>query len=83
MSNSVLLSVKAAGEFLGISPWTVRSLIWANQLDVVTLGRKYMVSRADLLAWIEANKSTLDSEATTETVKRVPVKPKRIKELGA
>ena len=52
-----LLSVKGASEYLGVSVWTVRELIWSGKIPCVRLGgRKVWIDRFDLEAFIERRK---------------------------
>ncbi len=55
-----LLSLKAAGDYLSISFWAVRTLIWNGQLASVRMGRRVLVDVRDLDAWIEKNKERLE-----------------------
>jgi excisionase family DNA binding protein len=55
-SEQILLDIKQAGQLLGTTHWVVRSLIWAGEIPFVRLGRKLMLDRRDLLAWVERTK---------------------------
>jgi excisionase family DNA binding protein len=52
----ILLDFRQAGELLGVTHWTVRNLVWSGELAFVRLGRKFMLDRRDLLAWVERTK---------------------------
>jgi excisionase family DNA binding protein len=51
-----LFALPEAAAYLGLSPWTVRSLQWKGKLPRVDLGRKLLFDRADLDALIERQK---------------------------
>ena len=56
-----LLSVKQAAEYLGISTWAVRELIWGGKVPYVKLGeRKMFLDRADLDSMITKHKQVFD-----------------------
>jgi excisionase family DNA binding protein len=52
-----LLDVRAAGEYLGVSAWTVRELVWKGDLVAVKLGRLVRLDIRDLDCFIEASKT--------------------------
>lgn len=47
-----LLDVRAAGEYLGLSPWTVRRLCWGGDLPEVRIGRRLLVDVRDLEVFV-------------------------------
>ncbi len=47
-----LFDVQQAGVFLGVSPWTVRNLIWAADLPHVKVGRLIRVDLRDLETYV-------------------------------
>ncbi len=51
-----LYDIKAAAGYLGISPWTVREMIWRGDLPCVRLGRRQYLDIKDVDALIEGNK---------------------------
>lgn len=51
-----LLDVTQAGVFLGVSPWTVRNLIWAADLPHVKVGRLLRVDLRDLETYVARNR---------------------------
>lgn len=55
-----LLKLKAAGEYLSMSPWKVRQLIWAGKLPVVQDGEgsPFLLDVADLDRYVEKTKHT-------------------------
>jgi excisionase family DNA binding protein len=54
-----LFTLKEAGEYLGRSEYSVRTLIWSGHLPVVRNGKKQWVDICDLDAFIERNKETI------------------------
>ncbi|MBU0514810.1 MAG: helix-turn-helix domain-containing protein [Proteobacteria bacterium] len=56
-----LLPLKAAAEYLGLTPWALRERAWAGQIPVVKWpnGRKWFFDRDDLEAFIDRNKVTI------------------------
>ena len=55
--DSLLLDIKGAAAFLGLTPWQLRGLIVAGQLDVIRIGRKFYLRRATLIRWAERSES--------------------------
>lgn len=57
-----LLSLKAASEYVGLSLWSLRELIWSGNLPVVRLpgGRKQFLDTQDLEAFIKNNKELVE-----------------------
>ncbi len=51
--TALLLDIRDAADFLGLSPWQVRGLISSGELHVVTVGRKLYFRRQTLLRWAE------------------------------
>jgi len=58
-ANGRLLSTKDAAQYLNLSIWTLRDLIWKGELPIVRFGRKQYLDVKDLNALIERNKTTL------------------------
>jgi excisionase family DNA binding protein len=63
ISNPVrprLLSLKKAAEYLGVSEWGMRTIIWNGDIPSVRYpgGRKFYIDVKDLDAFVEANKTT-------------------------
>jgi len=54
-----LYTVPQAAEYLGRSPWAVRSMIWSGKLPAVRDGKRVLVDVYDLDHWIEHNKVCL------------------------
>ncbi len=56
--NRRLLRLKAAAEYLSLSPWKLRSLIQAGRLPVVqdSEGSPFLVDVRDLDGYVERNK---------------------------
>lgn len=59
--NSVLkkrlFSIPEAAEYLALSPWTIRELIWKGALPKVQPNRRILLDVRDLDAFIERNKT--------------------------
>jgi len=55
-----MYTVKEAAIYLGLSEWTVRSLIWSGTLPFMKVegGRKQVLDIHDLDAYIDRNKSS-------------------------
>jgi excisionase family DNA binding protein len=51
-----LYTIPQAAEYLGRSPWAVRSMIWSGKLLAVRDGKRLLLDVNDLDRWIEANK---------------------------
>jgi excisionase family DNA binding protein len=51
-----LVSYSDAASYLGVSYWTVRSMVMNGQLPHVRAGRRVLIDVVDLDEWIEANK---------------------------
>lgn len=52
-----LMTTEAAGEFLSVSVWTVRSLIKRGELRAVKIGSEYRIDEAEISAFINKNKT--------------------------
>jgi excisionase family DNA binding protein len=51
-----LLSQQDAAAYLGISYWTVRDLVFRRELPFVKIGRRILVDRVDLDAYLDRSK---------------------------
>jgi excisionase family DNA binding protein len=51
-----LYTINQAAEYLGRSPWAVRSMIWSGKLPAVRDGKRILVDVLDLDRRVEANK---------------------------
>jgi excisionase family DNA binding protein len=51
-----LYTIPEAAEYLGRSPWAVRSMVWAGKLPAVKDGKRILVDVYDLDQWIDRNK---------------------------
>ena len=47
------LTVAEAAELLGVSPWLVQRHVASGVLPAARLGRRIVISRARLLAWLD------------------------------
>ena len=53
-----LLTLAQAAVYLGLSPWTIRELVWKGQLPVVRLTRKLLFDLRDLDRLVEQAKDS-------------------------
>ena len=53
---AVLLNLKGLVAAYGLTTWFWRTAIWRGDLPYLQLGRKLVVDRRDVEAWIERNK---------------------------
>ena len=51
-----LLSQADAATYLGISYWTLRDLVFRRELPFVRIGRRVLVDRLDLEAYLDRSK---------------------------
>jgi excisionase family DNA binding protein len=51
-----LFDLTAAARYLGTTVWRMRTLVWDKKLVHIRLGKKIMLDRADLDAFVEAQK---------------------------
>jgi len=51
-----LYDVRQAGIFLGVSPWTVRELVWRGELSAIRVGRLIRLDLRDLESFIARNR---------------------------
>lgn len=51
-------SIDEAAAALGISDWLLRRWIEAGQVPTIRMGRRVLVSKAALAAWVETNSTT-------------------------
>jgi len=56
-----LLRIKAASEYLSLSPWKLRQLVQCGKLPVVqdTEGSPFLLDVRDLDGWLERSKRTI------------------------
>ena len=55
-SEPRLLSQQDAASYLGISYWTIRDLVFRRELPCVKIGRRILVDRMDLDAYLDRSK---------------------------
>ena len=57
-----LFTVKEAAEYLGRSPYSMRSLIWSGEIPYIKNGEggKIWLDINDLNSWIDQNKTTFE-----------------------
>ena len=51
-----LLSQQETAHYLGISYWTVRDLVFRREIPFVKIGRRVLVDRLDLNAYLDRSK---------------------------
>ena len=51
-----LLDMNSAGQYVGLSYWTIRAMIFRGEIPFIRAGRRILVDIRDLDAWVEANK---------------------------
>jgi excisionase family DNA binding protein len=49
-------SVEEAADYIGVSPRTVRSMIYTGKIPVVSCGRRLILDLQDLNVWLDRNK---------------------------
>ena len=54
--ESRLLGIPQAAIYLGSTVWAIRSLIWENQIPYVKIGKRLLLDRSDLDAFVDGNK---------------------------
>jgi len=52
-----LYSIDEAAAYLGRSRWSIREMLWAGKLPYVKDGRRILVDKRDMWAWIKENKT--------------------------
>ena len=55
-SNPRLLRYDEAAAYLGATEWFVRTLVWSKQIPYVPCGKRHLLDRLDLDAYIERAK---------------------------
>ena len=56
-----LYSITIAAKYLGLSPWTIREMIWRGDLPSVRMGRRVMLDLQDLDRYIAAHKDAISA----------------------
>jgi len=51
-----LLDYKAAGAYLSLSYWSLRELVFNGEIPHLKFGKKVLIDRQDLDAWVELHK---------------------------
>lgn len=57
-----LLNIKQAAAYLSARVWFMRNLVWARRIPFVKFGKAYAFDRADLDAFVEAQKTVACTE---------------------
>lgn len=50
------LTIQQAADYSGYTVWGIRSLLWERRIPFLKAGRRFIIDRADLDAFIENNK---------------------------
>lgn len=53
----LLLNIPEVARMLSSSVWTVRGLLWNNEIPHIKIGRRFLVDPADLRAFIQRKKA--------------------------
>ena len=56
VSDPRLMSQQEAARYLGISYWTIRDLVFRREIPPVKIGRRILVDRMDLDAYLDRSK---------------------------
>jgi excisionase family DNA binding protein len=48
-----LLTIKAAAAYLSVAVWAIRTLIWEKELQAIKIGRRFVIPREALDAYID------------------------------
>lgn len=49
-----LITIKQAAEYCSCSVWAIRQAIWSRELRACMIGKRFLIDRADLDAFIDA-----------------------------
>ena len=83
ISKSQLLSIQQASDILGISRWTVGRMLADGELPFINPRGIPRIDRADLNAWIIAQKASSMEKARSKTVASAPIPPPRKRPVRA
>ena len=70
MVDRPTLSVAETAELLGISRWLVQQCVRDGSLPSVRVGRRILIPRARLDAWLSGTNAVVGMAATSDTVTR-------------
>ncbi len=51
-----LLDLRSASQYLGLSYWTLRTMIFNHEIPFIRAGRRILIDQQDLDRWIEEHK---------------------------
>jgi len=51
-----LLGIEAAAQYLGATPWFIRTLIWERRVPFCRLGKRLVIDRTDLDSFVVTQK---------------------------
>lgn len=49
-----LLTIKQTAAYLNSTVWSVRNLIWSDAVQAIRIGRRFLIDRKELDAYIDA-----------------------------
>jgi len=52
----LLLDLRAAARLLSSTVWSVRGLLWRNEIPYIKIGRRFLIELTDLRAFIQRKK---------------------------
>jgi excisionase family DNA binding protein len=55
------LRIAEAAEYLGATPWFIRTLIWNKAIPVIPMGKRHLVDRDDLDNYAQSMKTAIAS----------------------
>jgi excisionase family DNA binding protein len=50
------VSLAEASEYLSVSDWSIRAMVWRGDLPHIRLGKRILIDSRDLEAWIDKSK---------------------------
>ena len=55
-SEPRLLTIKAAAQYLSVTVWFIRGLVYGKEVPALKLGNRWVIDKADLDAYVEKRK---------------------------
>jgi excisionase family DNA binding protein len=81
-----LLTIKQAAVYLGSAVWAVREAIWAKDLKACKIGRRFVIPREELDAYIDRKieeRASCAVEIGWHDVRQLPRKPCNAQQASA
>jgi excisionase family DNA binding protein len=69
-----LLSISSAAQFLGVSKWSIRGLLWDAEVPFIVVGRSHYIDRRDLEHWVDTHKERAGMGPITGTPRKARLK---------